>query len=236
MIVVVCVLIAKFFGYANKVNKRTALKVGRKSLKEELLYAFHVIFHPFDGFWDLKHEKRGSIRSAFIILIVTVIVYFYNTIGTGYIFNPHPSTTFNILGALTAVLVPVLLWVIANWCLTTLFEGEGSMTDIFVCTCYCLVPLILLNLPATILSNFLAASEGEVLSFLVVLSYIWAGLLLFIGTMTTHNYTIGKNILTCIATIVGMAFIMFLGLLFSSLVGKMVSFVTNIITELTYRM
>ena len=236
VIVVACFLIAKFFGFAGKVNKRTALKVGRKSLKEELLYAFHVIFHPFDGFWDLKHEKRGSVRSAFIILLITVMVYFYYTIGMGYIFNPRPNATFNLLGAITAVVVPLLLWVVANWCLTTLFEGEGSMKDIFVATCYCLTPLPLLMLPSTIASNFLTAEEGGIISLLVTIAFIWVGLLVFIATMTTHNYTIGKNILTCIATIVGMAFLMFMGLLFSSLVGKMVSFVTNIIDEISYRM
>jgi len=47
---------------------------------------------------------------------------------------------------------------------------------------------------------------------------------------------VGKNILTCLATIVGMAFIMFMGLLFSNLLGKMVSFVTNIVDEISYRM
>ncbi|MGN1346052.1 MAG: YIP1 family protein [Eubacteriales bacterium] len=236
VIVAVCILIAKFFGFAGKVNKRTALKVGRKSLKEELLYAFHVIFHPFDGFWDLKHEKRGSVRSAFVILLITVIVYFYNSIGKGYIFNPRPSTSMNIMGAISAVLAPLLLWVIANWCLTTLFEGEGSMGDIFTACCYCLTPLPLLILPVTIASNFLTANEGGLITMLQSLAYIWMGLLLFFGMMVTHDYSVGKNILTCVATIVGMAFIMFLGVLFSSLMAKIVSFITNLVEEITYRL
>lgn len=235
-IVVICVLIAKFFGFAGKVNKRTALKVGRKSLKEELLYAFYTIFHPFDAFWDLKHEQRGSIRSAFVILLTTVIVYFYNSIGTGYIFNPRPSTTLNIMGAISAVVVPLLLWVIANWCLTTLFDGEGSMKDIFVACCYCLTPLPILILPATIASNFLTSNEGGIITLLSSLAYMWMGLLVFFAMMVTHDYSIGKNILTCIATIVGMAFIMFIGVLFSSLMAKIVSFVTNIIDEISYRL
>ena len=235
-IVLVCIVLAKFFGFAGKVNKRTALKVGRKSLKEEILYAFHVILHPFDGFWDLKHEKRGSIRSGFIILLATVLVYFYNSIGQGYIFNPRPSTTFNVMGAITAVVVPLLLWTISNWCLTTLFEGEGSMSDIFVACCYCLTPLVLIILPCTIASNFLTASEGGILTMLNTFAYLWLGILLFFAMMVTHDYSVGKNILTCIASIVGMAFIMFIGILFSSLMAKIVSFVTNIIEEINYRL
>ena len=236
VIVVVCILIAKFFGFAGKVNKRTALKVGRKSLKEELLYAFHVIFHPFDGFWDLKHEKRGSVRSAFVILLITIIVYFYNSIGQGYIFNPRPSTAMNIMGAVGAVLAPLLLWVVANWCLTTLFEGEGSMSDIFTACCYCLTPLPLLVLPVTIASNFLTANEGGLITMLSSFAYVWLGLLLVFAMQVTHDYSVGKNLLTCVATIVGMAFIMFLGILFSSLMAKIVSFVTNIFEEISYRL
>ncbi len=236
VIVVVCVLIAKFMGYAAKVNKRTALKVGRKSLKEEILYAFYVIFHPFDGFWDLKHEHRGSFRSGFVILLTTVIVYFYNSIGQGYIFNPRPSSVFSIMTAVSAVVAPLLLWVVANWCLTTLFEGEGSMGDIFTACCYCLTPLPLLILPATIASNFLAENEGGIITLLSSMAYIWMGLLLFIAMMVTHDYSVVKNVLTCLSTIVGMAFLMFLGILFSTLMAKIVSFITNIISEISYRM
>ncbi len=236
VIVVVCILIAKFFGFAGKVNKRTALKLGRKSLKEELLYAFHVIFHPFDGFWDLKHERRGSVRSGFVILLITVIVYFYNSIGQGYIFNPRPSTAMNIMGAITAVVVPLLLWTIANWCLTTLFEGEGSMSDIFTACCYCLTPLPILILPVTIASNFLTANEGGLITMLSSFAYIWLGILLIFAMQVTHDYSVAKNIVTCVATIVGMAFIMFLGVLFSSLMAKIVSFVTNIVEEISYRL
>ena len=236
VIVAICWLVAKFFGYAAKVNKRTAMKVGRKSLKEELLYAFHVIVHPFDGFWDLKHEKRGSMRSAFIILLATIIVYYYNTIGMGYIFAPRVNATMNIFSAITAVAVPLLLWVIANWCLTTLFEGEGSMKDIFIACCYCLTPLVLLILPSTLISNILTIKEAGIVSLLFSASLLWMGLLVFIAMMVTHDYSVGKNIITCIVTIVGMAFIMFIGILFSSLMGKIVSFVTNIVAEISYRM
>ena len=56
VIIIACVLISLFFKYANKVNKAGHAYKEKRTLKEELLYAFHVIYHPFDGFWDLKHE------------------------------------------------------------------------------------------------------------------------------------------------------------------------------------
>ena len=235
-VVALCILIGKFLGYAAKINKKAQLKVGRKSLKEEMLYPFHLIFHPFDGFWDLKHEKRGSIRSAFLILVITILAFCYQSIGTGYIFDPHQSSFLNIFAQVLSVSVPLILWCVANWCLTTLFEGEGSLKDIFIASCYSLTPLPLLTIPSVILSNVLSKDEGQIITLLTSIAFIWMGILLFFGMMVTHDYSMIKNIITSLGTIVGMAFIMFLAILFSSLMAKIVSFVSSIIIEINYRL
>ena len=235
-IVVIAILVVKFFSYAGKVNKRATLKIGRRSLKEEVLYAFHVIFHPFDGFWDLKHEKRGSMKSAFVLLIFTIIAFFYKSVGTAYIHNPGGTGYMSVVGNITAVVVPLLLWVIANWCFTTLFEGEGSMKDIFISTCYSLTPLPILMIPAVILTNFLTLEEAGIIALLNGFAFIWMGLLLVLGTMITHDYSLGKNVLTCIVTVVGMAFIMFIVILFSTLLTQIVGFISKIAVEMSFRM
>lgn len=221
--------------YVNKKNKATALKVGKKTYWEELIYVFHLIVHPFDGFWDLKHEKRGSVRGATTILLLTIIAFYYNSIGRGYIMNPtnQYSTIFAQAGS---VLLPLALWVIANWCLTTLFEGEGSFKDVYVATCYALFPMVLTLIPATLFSNIVLANETGILTLLVNIGYIWTFILIFFGAQVTHDYTLGKNIIMTVATIVGMAIVMFIGILFTSLISNMVSFVTNIIVEIQYRM
>ena len=68
------------------------------------------------------------------------------------------------------------------------------------------------------------------------IAYFWVGFLLFFGMMTIHDYSLGKNVLTSLGSIVGMAFIMFIAVLFSSLIGKIISFVFSVGLELSYRM
>ena len=46
----------------------------------------------------------------------------------------------------------------------------------------------------------------------------------------------GKNVITCLGTIVSMVFIMFIAILFTTLVGKIVSLITNIVDESQYRL
>ncbi len=233
--IVLIVAFVLFFRYAGKVNLRTATKGGKRTLKEELLFGFHLMLHPFDGFWDLKHEKRGSVRASVIYLVVVILTFFYQAIGTGYVMNPRGTYT-TVFSQAIAVLIPLFLWVTANWCLTTLFDGEGSFKDIFIATSYSLVPLPLLIIPATVASNFVTSSETAMINLLSSFAFIWALLLIFFGMMVTHDYTLTKNLVISLCTIVGMVFIMFVGILFSTLLGKIVSFISNIVIEINYRL
>ena len=233
--IVLLVLLIKFLGWAKKKNKATSLKVGKRTYLEELLYVFHLVFHPFDGFWDLKHEKRGSVRAGATILAVTIAAFFYQAIGKGYMFNPR-DTYSTVFIQVIAVIVPVLLWVVGNWCLTTLFDGEGSMKDIFIATTYALAPLPLFVTVSTILTNVLTVSEGSIVNLLVTFGYVWVAILLFFGMVVTHDYTTGKNVIATLGSIVAMAVIMFIAILFSSLVMKMVTFIIAIFTEIFSRL
>ncbi len=234
VIVAFIVAVSLFFKWANKKNRATSLKIGKKSFGEEVLYAFHLMFHPFDGFWDLKHEKRGSLRGALFWLALVIFAFTYQSAGQSYIFTSGKLSYSSILGQIVSIIVPVLLFVIANWCLTTLFEGEGSLKDIFVAVGYATAPLSFMIVLSTILSNFVTSSEVTFINLISGIAWVWVGILVFFGIMVTHDFTIGKNIIMTLATIVVMAVIMFIMVLFSGLIIKMLSFVSNIITEITY--
>ncbi len=235
IIIVLIVLILKFLGWAAKVNKRVATDGReRKRFWEEIIYGFYVIFHPFDGFYDLKHEKRGSVRASLVFIALAVLSFFYQGIGQGYVVNPTGATS-TLWSQAISVLVPLFLFVLANWCLTTLFEGEGSFKDIFIASSYSLLPLALFIVPATLASNWVSLSEVQLVDLLIGIAFVWTVVLLFFGTMVTHDYPLFKNLITIVGTIVAMAFIVFLVLLFGMLLSKLVSLVTNIVTEIQYR-
>lgn len=235
LIVGVIVGVIKWFQYAAKVNKRVSTDGrAKKTFGQELIYGFYVIFHPFDGFYDLKHEHRGSVRASLVFIAVAVLTFFYQGVGQGYVLNPTGKVT-TIMTQLISVAVPLILFVLANWCLTTLFDGEGSFKDIFIATSYSLLPLPLLIIPTTIASNWVSSSEASIITFIGTVAFIWVGILLFFGTMVTHDYSMFKNFIIIFFTIVAMAVIVFIVLLFSMLLSKLVSLVTNLITEIQYR-
>ncbi len=234
---VACFLVLKLLGYTSRLNAAVAVRKNRTktSYWEELVYSFHVAFHPFDGFWDLKHEKRGSLRASFTFMGIVVLAFFYQSVGMGFIMNPMGNDS-TIVTQIISVAIPVVLWIISNWCLTTLFDGEGSFKDITIAVGYAIAPMPVTLVLSTLLSNIVTLEEATIITLLSAVGYVWCAILLFFGLMVTHDYSMGKNLLIVICTIVGMAIIIFMALLFSGLIGKMISFVSMIITEIAYRM
>ena len=227
--------VSLLFKTMGKINKKAATSGKKRNFGHEIAYGFHLIFHPFDGFWDLKHEKRGSVRGAIFYIVIAIFTFYYQAIGQGPLFSMNAQYS-SIMTQALGVLVPLFLFVIANWCLTTLFDGEGNFKDVFIATSYSLVPIPLLVIPATIYSNFCIETEMDIISFVGTLAFLWLGMLVFFGTMVTHDYSMGKNVITVLGTVVGMVFIMFVAVLFTTLMGKIAGLVSNVVTEIQFRM
>ena len=70
---------------------------------------------------------------------------------------------------------------------------------------------------------------------LLTIANVWTGFLIFFGMMTIHDYTLGKNVIISIFTLLGVAIIMFIAMLFTGLIQKVVTFVYNIVVEIQFR-
>lgn len=206
------------------------------NFKKSLIYSFYVLFHPFDGFWDLKHEKRGSLRASIAILVMLTVTYIFQRQFTGFVFNMNRLDRLNIFIEVISVIVPFFLWCTANWCLTTLMDGEGTFKDIVITTSYALVPLIVINAPLIVLSNFIVLEEQAFYLFFNSVAIFWSCGLLLLGTMIVHQYSMIKTVVTCGLTIVGMGLIVFIALLFFSLAQQMVDYFYSIYREVVFRL
>ena len=208
-----------------------------KNFGTDLKYAFHVITHPLDGFWDLKHEKRGRSYIAVFFLIMYVITDILNKQFNNYTFNTYKvfPEYINIIGTFVSTALVVIIWVAANWGLTTLFDGEGSMKDVFLYTGYSMLPLVLSQIVLIPLTNILTVNEATIVTLVTVIGYGWTAILLYTGTMTTHQYSGGKTFIILLFILLGMVIIVFLSILFFFLVQEIWNFVYTIYLELELR-
>ena len=208
-----------------------------KTFAQDLKYAFHVSTHPLDGFWDLKHEKRGRTYIAIFLLVMFVITSILDKQFNGYTFNEYAvfPEDINVIGTFVTVALVVLIWVMANWGLTTLFDGEGSMRDILIYTGYSMLPVVLSHFALLLFTNILTTNEATIVSLITYIGIGWTAILMYMGTMTTHQYSGGKTFLTLVAIAIGMAVIVFLGMMFFYLVQEIWNFVYTIYRELELR-
>ena len=204
-------------------------------LYKELRFSLHVMFHPFDGFWDLKHEKRGSMLSSGIVFLFAVIVTVIASQYTGFIFNYHRVEELNWFTQIFGFIFPFVLWLTANWCVTAILDGEGSFRDILKFSCYALTPYILLTFLLVILSNIASMEESGVCTVISVISTLWTGGLLFFGTLVTHRYSLLKTVGIVLLILLAIAIMLFIGLLMINVVQQMLSFIKIIYGELFIR-
>ncbi|TSB47865.1 YIP1 family protein [Alkalicoccobacillus porphyridii] len=204
---------------------------------ETMKYPFYLSVHPFDGFWELKYElnKRISVLVSFIILFLLIVTNVLSSQYSGFVVNLYNPNEMNSLMEIVYVVVPVLFWCVANWSLTTLLDGEGKFVDIFIATCFALVPLVIINFPWIWLSNFISLQEATFYYLSQSIAVVWFLFLMFVGNMTVHQFSPSKTLVTISLTIVAMGFMAFLCLLFFSLIQEVIAFISVIYQEIVFR-
>lgn len=195
-----------------------------------------TMVRPFSSFWELKYENKGKVAIAVSILLMLVVTMILKRQYAGFIVNFNKPTELSSIDELKFIVLPFLLFCVSNWSLTTLMDGEGKFKEIVTATGYAALPLVIVFLPQIGISNFMTEAESPFYYLLDSIAYLWFAWLLFVGTMTVHQYSIGKTVATLFLTVLVMAFIVFLGILCFSLVQQMATFIQALYREIIVRL
>lgn len=203
--------------------------------KEKWQYMLYTISHPMDGYYWIRHAERGSVPLAILMVILFSCCFTANRLLASFVVNDLDPRTVDSLYELLGVLAFYLLLCVSNWSITCLLNGEGRMKDIAVAVGYGTVPISFVLVLATIVSQFIADDEQAFYSLILVIGIAYGVIMILIGIMQVHNYTLGKTLLTLFLTVLAMLIIIFLLLLLSNLLGMVVNFFKSVYTELIFR-
>lgn len=215
---------------------KSKMSVRTSKYFQSFKYAFHVISHPFDGFWELAHEGKGDLAVANTFVFFFLLTRVLKLLCTNFQFIAQPVQHINVFEEAGSLLLPFLVLCIANWSMTTLFDGKGRFKEIYIAMSYALVPYILLQLPMIVVSNCLAFDEGSFYTTILGISIIWCVFLAFVGLMEVHDYGPGKTIIFLLFTVLGACVIIFLLLVFLSLLSDAVGFFETLYNEIVFRL
>lgn len=233
-IVVVILGIAAAVILIKKLLKRLQATNGTAYTQMETKYLFplYTMRHPVDGFEQFKIRNIKSVGLALVIVIAWFAVSILSRYTKGFIFN-NGMKEFNPLAVLIATIGLYVVFVASNWCVASFLEGKGTATDIICTVSYSLIPYLLGQILAIPLTNVLTAKEAVFISIITTIGLLWTAFLLIAGLYAIHQYSFSKTVLSIILTLLGMIVIVFVLVIFYSLIQQAFGFLKSLYQEIT---
>lgn len=173
--------------------------------------------------------------SASIIYGAWVLVWILDKGITGFLFK-ELNSQFRLVEVLSIAFLPVILWCICNWAVSTLMDGDGKPSAIVMSTAYALTPYIIFKFITVLLSNVLTLDQSMVITVLMMFGTVWCAILLLVSVIQVHNYTLGRSVGVIFLIIAAMAIVVFLAIMMLNLVDQMRFFLLNLYQEFIINM
>lgn len=201
----------------------------------DILYMGNFIRHPIDSSYDIKHKKKVSIMSATVVYVLAFIAFVFNYLFKGFIFSTQNFRDVSYVYVVMIFFLPVGLWIISNYLVSTLSDGEGKFRDVYCTTAYSLSPLVLFMPVVTLLSYILTLNEGFIIQFANIGIWCWLGILIFLSLKEIHNYSLSKVIGNIFLTLFLMFVIIIAYFIVYMLGNETFNFFYIIVKEAVYR-
>jgi hypothetical protein len=202
---------------------------------EGIKFPTYILFQPFKGFDEFKRYKRAKMSLAITYIVLYILLSIMDFHYSGFIVNQRDITELNTLAEIAYVIVPLAVLVVANWSVTTLFDGKGTMKDIFLLTSYALFPMIVAKFFGIFVSNIIVEKEVGLYHLIMGIGTFGSVYFLFVGWMAIHEYGLLKCVLMAVFTLVAAIVILFAVLLLFDLYRKIFSFAYTVYREITLR-
>ncbi len=211
-------------------------RVSGGDLVRDLRFSLHTSIHPIRGFRELKSGHLAAIPAATVILAALCFVYVLFRQGTGFVFNTTTGgfdpARFDLVRVVPTILVPLALWCVVSWALTTILQGKGSLAQVYVATVFATVPVVLAMVVLIPFSHVLVREEAGFYQGVLSLAFVWSGFLLLTSTMMTHDYDrLFRSILVILLILAGIGVTVFVVLVLFGVGNTIVRFAAGVWRE-----
>ena len=215
--------------------RRLADMIRKRKLAAELGFVFYFLRHPIDAVHELKENRRATVRSATILLAWFMLLRVILIHTTGYLFAGMTPERTDLIPLLLWTAVPLMFWIVMNYLVSTISDGEGKFSQVYVGTIYAFAPYLVFALPIALISNVLTYNEAFVYEYSMAAIRGWTALLVFIMIKELHNFTIRQTIRNLFLTVFGSVLAAVVLFLLVLLFDQEVEFVRAIVQEVRNR-
>lgn len=229
-----------FFGLTKKHRKNWAIiEPARKVLRglsknkwiQEITFMAYFIKNPADACYEVKVRHKVSVKTGIFYVFLLIALYMMHLLLTGLLFSPVVIERTVFLEELLKVLAPFVTFVLANYLIASLQEGEGTLKAVFINTCGALIPVFVILPMLIILSNVLTFNEQFIYQFGMTLMIGWSLILIFFTVKDTHNFSIKETIYNLIMTVLMMVVMMIVVIMVYMMAMQVIEFIADLVKE-----
>ncbi len=204
---------------------------GNINLVSEFRFLKEVVRHPVNGFYEIKKERKGSLVVATTLLLVLFVAFLLNTAFKGFLYQLTDVEDLNIYAIILGYFSIVLIFILSNYLITSINQGESGIKKIYIQTTYSFIPLIFALFLSTIFTHILTLDESFFVSFTAIVGYIWTFMILFIGINEVQNYEFRDTIKSVLLSILLMAILAITIIFVQLMISQIFDFIIVVFRE-----
>jgi len=198
-------------------------------------YLLRCLFHPIDGFSEMRYNHKQSLMLANACMVFHVFVNLVNMQWRGWNFGGPNQGGVSLPFLLAFTLGYYFLFTMVNWLLGTFLVGKATFRNLWICICYALIPMSVGSLLWTGLSNILTQDEFMIMNYIWQIGMWWSFILIYWAIKETQMFGFIRTFVSILLTMIGMSIVIFIIFLMVALVVQLRDFAGAIWDEAMFR-
>jgi len=220
-------------GRIRKIRRTFTGKVSNVVVLKDVLYAFRIPKHPLDRYYDIRVGKSGSVIGATILYGLFFIIYMIYLTSKGFIYQKTAVEDMDINAIVLGFFTILGLFVICNYLVTSIKDGDGDFKQVYMTPAYGLIPVMISMVVVTVASYGLTDNEAFLLTITLWIGIVWSVITIFVGFMTIHDYTVRENMASLILTVIFMMIAAIIALIIIIMWDRLYGFLQTLVKEMT---
>lgn len=226
----------KIVAYATTPVKKGIGWTRKKSkIVDQVLFVFSYLRNPADKTYEIKRKNRIQVFPVTVLLMIYFIFYIIYIYNLGFLFNYRHIENINIFEEVVKIILPIIVWVVANFLVGTIREGEGRLRDVYITTIYSLAPYFLLLPVIALVSQALTYNESFIISFMHTIAILLTVIYFFFMVKETHFYNVKDTLKSIFISAFTMVMMLLGVFILYILLNELVILIRDIIMEVFYR-
>ncbi len=198
------------------------------------VHPFKIIRHPLDAFYDIKRQIDTSVFVATLIYGMVAVLYFVKHMMSNYIFVGNIMDR-NIFLDLFMLYGGLSVFLIMNYLVCSIREGSGRFREVYIGLAYVLIPIMLVTVIMTVVSNVLTLNEAFIYGYIHQIGYVWSAILGYFMIKDLYFYDVGETFVNIVITMFSMVVVVFVGFMMYVVFNQSITFFEEVIREAILR-